>query len=227
MDRFPTAADKAKFFRALLPRLAALPGIEAVSAGTTPIPLRSWDSPLEIRGRVSPEKLRSRFELCSDDYLATIGSRVMRGRWPDAVEFDQARRVVVINESFARRYFPDADPIGQQISLSRATAAADQANPWLEIVGIVRDFKNTGPSEPIAPQAFVPHTLSDFALRAVLFRTANEPQSQLRTVQQTIWSVDRAVALDEGATIKICCRATPMRPRGSISPCWAFSRSSD
>lgn len=204
---FPTPADKAKFFRTVLPRLLALPGVEAVSAGTTPVPLRALDSPLEIRGQVGPEKLRSRFELCSEGYLATLGLRVVRGRWLTAEEFDQARRVAVINESFARRYFAGGDPIGRQISLARVPPAKDAENPWFEIVGVISDNKNSGPSEPVAPQVFLPHSVSNLWMRAVLMRTANDPRAQLRPVQQTIWSVDRSVAMDEGATVDALLRS--------------------
>jgi putative ABC transport system permease protein len=197
------AAAKQRFFRALLPRLAALPGVVAVSSGTSALPLRSFDSPLEIRGQVGAEKLRARFELCSEGYRETLGLRLVQGRWPTAAEFAEARQLAVVNAAFVRRHFPAGDPLGRQVRLARVTPDGQPAEQaWFEIVGVIEDFKNDGVKEPAAPQVFLPDGTSDFGARAVLVRTAGEPLALLSAVRQTIWAQDRAIALNEGASLQ-------------------------
>ena len=71
-----------------------------------------------------------------------------------------------------------------------------------EIVGVIDDFKNDGVKEPVAPQVFLPDGVSDFGPRAVLVRTAGEPLALLNAVRQTIWTQDRAIALNEGASLQ-------------------------
>src|SRR5581483_2739375 len=155
---YDTAAAKRKFFRTLLPRLETLPGVVAVSAGTSLLPLRSLDSPVEIRGQVTAEIRHARYDLCSENYFATLGLHRLRGRLLDAAEIDAARPVAVVNESFARRFFAAGDPIGQQVRLARGAGAGSGA--WFEIVGVIADFRNDGVVAPPAPEIFLPYTVT-------------------------------------------------------------------
>jgi putative ABC transport system permease protein len=193
-----TPAGKQKFFKALLPRIQALPGVVAVTTGTSIMPMRSLDSVVEIRGRPMTEAPHARYELCSEDYFRTLGLKLLRGRLLTATEIDAARPVAVVNETFAHRFFGAAEPIGQRLRLARASAGGDG---WFEIVGVIADFKNDGVQMPAAPEAFLPYTTSAAGDRAILVRTTAEPMAMLHAVQHEIWAVDPGVALAESTSI--------------------------
>jgi len=196
---YETPAAKQRFFRALLPRLQALPGVVAVSTGTSIVPLRSLDSLLELRGRATTEKLHTRYDLCSEDYFRTLGLRLQRGRLLSAAEIDAARPVAVVNEVFVRRFFGGEDPLGRRISLARVSVPGGEGD--LEIVGVIADFRNDGVQLPAAPEVFLPCTLDAAGDRAIFVRTAGEPLALLNTVRREIWAVDRRVALTESDSV--------------------------
>ena len=194
---YDTATAKQKFFRALLPRLATLPGVVAVSTGTSLLPMRSLDSPVEIRGQATAEVRHARYDLCSENYFTTLGLRRLRGRLLDAAEIDAARPVAVVNETFARHFFADGDPIGQRVRLARARAAGAGSDAWFKIVGVIADFRNDGVVAPPAPEVFLPYTVTADGDRAIFVRTAGEPLALLASVRREIWAADRNVALTE------------------------------
>lgn len=197
---YDTPAAKQRFFRTLLPRLQALPGVVAVSTGASIVPLRSLDSPLELRGRATTEKLHARYDLCSEDYFRTLGLRLQRGRLLEAAEIDTARPVAVVNEAFARRYFDREDPVGQRLRLARVTLPAGGSGD-LEIVGVIADFRNDGVQVPAVPEVFLPCTLDAAGDRAIFVRAAGEPLALLNAVRHEIWAVDRRIALTESDSI--------------------------
>jgi len=200
--QYDTVAQKQKFFRALLPRLESLPGVAAATTGTSILPLRSLDSPVEIRGQAAEPRARARYDLCSESYFRTLGLRLLRGRLLDAAEVDAGRPVAVVNEAFARRYFEGADPLGQRIRLGRAqTPGAAGSDGWFEVVGVIADFRNDGMLSPAAPEAFLPYTVSASGERSIFVRTAGEPLASLEAVRREIWAVDRSVALTESSSV--------------------------
>jgi putative ABC transport system permease protein len=197
---YDTPAARQKFFRTLLPRIAVLPGVTSMTTATSALPLRSLDSPLEIRGQSTAEKPRARYDLCSEDYLQTLGISLVEGRFLSAAEIDRARAVAVVNQAFVRRYVGDRAAIGQQVRLARVRTPGGP-DSWFEIVGVVADFKNDGVLTGTAPEMFLPYTVDAAGDRALLIRTAGEPLAMLNLVRHEIWSVDRAVALTESDSL--------------------------
>ncbi len=196
--QYDTAAAKQKFFRALLPRLQALPGVTAVTTGTALLPLRSLDSVIAIRGHAATEQWHARYDLGSEEYFRTLGLHLQQGRLFNAAEVEQARRVAVVNEAFVHRYLASEDPIGQQVRMfSVSPPGMREDDAWCQIVGVVADFKNDGVQQLVAPEAILPYTLTGAAERALLIRTAGEPLAWAGEVRRAIWAQDRGVALTD------------------------------
>jgi predicted permease len=140
-DRYADAGRRERFFDALLPRLSVLPAVQhaALASALPPQDGGSWV--LEILGRpVSPETIKYDVvrKSVSPDYFRTAGVSLVRGRLFDARDRKDSGPVAVIDESLAREYFPNADPIGRQI---RAQEQAEQ--PWATIVGVVEGQKRS------------------------------------------------------------------------------------
>jgi putative ABC transport system permease protein len=195
-QQYKTAAAKQHFFRQLLQRLYALPGVVAATETSTLPPYGGIQSEIQIPGKTHTEKWESIFQLCSEGYFPTTGIRLVRGRLMSEGEVNDARRVAVVNQTLVRKFFGQEDPLGRQIKINLLETMPDPVNnPVFEIVGVVADAKNQGIQEPPLPEMFIPYTTTGAFERGILVRTAKEPLPMLNAVRREIWAVDRNVAL--------------------------------
>ena len=195
--QYNTAEEKHRFFRQVVQRVKALPGVVAASETSTLPPYGGIGTDIDIPGKTHTERWQAIFQLCGDGYFPTLGLRLRRGRLLTEVEVDDARKVAVINETLATKYFPKEDPIGQRIELKMLETLPENAVPdaVFEIVGVIADAKNSGIQDPIRPELFIPYTVTGAFERGILVRTAREPLALLPAVRNEIWAVDRGVAL--------------------------------
>jgi putative ABC transport system permease protein len=203
--QYGTAEAKKRFFEALLQRLHALPGVVAATETSTLPPYGGIRSDVDIPGKPQTEKRLALFQLCSEGYFQTLGLRLIRGRPLSKEDVSDARRVAVVNQTLAQRFFGNEDPIGQRIKFKQLETLPDGGavqNPVFEIIGIISDARNQGIRDPLMPEAFIPYTLTGAFERGILVRTATEPSALLNSVRREIWAVDRGVAVTNTGTLK-------------------------
>jgi putative ABC transport system permease protein len=195
--QYTTAESKLQFFRQLLPRLRALPGVIAAAETTSLPPYGGIGTEVEIPGRTHAERWDAQVQLCSEGYFPTIGSRLMRGRLLTEQDMDGARKMALVNQTLVNKYFGTDDPLGRQIKLTTlgTNQRAAMSDPFFEIVGIVADVKNNGIRDPPVPEVLVPYSVTGAFERGVLVRTAGDPMAHLNAVRREIWTVDRNIAL--------------------------------
>ena len=195
--QYTTAPEKQRFFRTVLDRIQALPGVVVATETTTLPPYGGIGTDLEIIGKTHTEKWRGIFQLCSEGYFQTLGLRLSRGRTFSAAEVNGARKVALVNQTLVTRYFGQEDPIGQRIKLSMLETFREGpvADPVFDIIGVMSDAKNQGIEEPVTPEVFVPYTLTGGFERGILVRTQGDPEALINSVRREIWAVDRNVAL--------------------------------
>ena len=135
--------------------LRRVPGVERVAyAMYSPMEGNNWSSRISISGRKSDPARPdgSSWNRVSAGYFETVGTRVLRGRGIAEGDTPAGSRVAVVNETFARRFFENADPIGQTVGIGDAAHAAD-----FQIVGVVEDVKDAGATQPeVRPMLFLP-----------------------------------------------------------------------
>src|SRR5439155_21114996 len=136
--QYNTAASKQHFFRQLLPRLHALPGVVAATETSSLPPYGGIGSEIDIAGKTHSERWDAIFQLCSEGYFPTLGLRLMRGRFLTEVEVNDARKVAVVNQTLVNRYFGPEDAIGRRIKLKtlETLPSSRVENPVFEIVGV-------------------------------------------------------------------------------------------
>jgi predicted permease len=202
--QYTTAAAKQQFFRSLLERVSGLPGVVSATEASTLPPYGGIRTELEISGKTHTEKWEGIFQLVSEGYFRTLGIRLLRGRTLSEVEVNDARKVAVINQTLARRYFGQEDPIGQNLTLQMLATDVTPpvTDPVFQIVGVVADAKNQGIQDPPRPEVFIPYTVTGAFERGVLVRTARDPLPMLDTLRREIWAVDRNVALTMTGSLK-------------------------
>ena len=195
-DRYKTAEQVAGFYRPLLARLKALPGVvEATETSTLP-PYGGIRSEVEVAGKTDPEKWNAVVQLCSEGYFAVVRIAFLEGRTFTEAEVSGARKVAVVNQTFAKKYLGKVSPLGQRIRLAELANFPDKvADPTFEVIGVVKDAKNQGLEEAPLPEAWVPYTVTGSGERGILVRTVSDPLLMLSTVRREIWATDSNVAL--------------------------------
>jgi putative ABC transport system permease protein len=198
-----TAKEKGIFFRKVLDRLNALPGVVSATETSALPPYGGARSEIDVPGKTHSEKWRGVFQLCSEQYFRTLELKHVAGRLLSQQDVLTARKVAVVNQTFVSKFFGKDNPIGRQVRLVDLTTIPDPvADPTFEIIGIVADAKNQGLQDPIMPELWVPYTITGFGERGVLVRTSVEPMSMLNAVRKEIWGVDRNVALTFTGTLE-------------------------
>ena len=201
--RYETADQKRVFFRSVLQRVNALPGVVASAEASSVPPSGGMRTPVTIPGDGRSEKLRTSLQLCSEGYFETLGMRLLRGRLLTESEVDAPRRVIVVNQTMATRFFGSTEKaIGRSVKFDVFDQAPDSPkDAYIEIVGVVGDAKNDGVESQPMPQAFAPYTVTGLLGRALTVRTRVEPNSLLPAIKREIREVDPGIAVTLAATL--------------------------
>src|SRR6266576_3643451 len=212
-------------YQQILQRVAALPGVLAVSDSLGVPPYDFAECETSVPGKAHSEAWRSALELCSEGYFQTLGFQATRGRLLSETDIDSARHVVVINETLARKYFGNDDPIGHTIKFNMFDELpGGPKDTYFEIIGVVGDFKNAGLQDPPMPQAFLPYTITGVRDRAILVRTSINPLSMIKGISQEIWAVDHNIALAQtGSLESFLYRFSYARPEFGLKTLGAFA----
>jgi putative ABC transport system permease protein len=128
----------------------------------------------------------------SAGYLKTLEVPLITGRWVEDRDREGTPAAVVINSSFARTYFPNQSPIGQHIQVG-AIPNPDPKVPWMEIVGVVADVKQSLASES-SSEMYLPYRQADQVLpvltMSLVVRTAGDPLAQTNAIRSAVHNID-------------------------------------
>jgi putative ABC transport system permease protein len=144
------------FFDDLRQGIAALPGVRSVSAAELPILTdTNAGSNVTIEGYQAQENedMEVRHNWIGPDYFATMGTPLIGGREFTVADTSGSPKVAIINETMARRFFANRNPIGSHF----AFGAGDRVRPDIEIVGVVKDSKHATVREEKRPYAYLPY----------------------------------------------------------------------
>ena len=177
-----------QFQQELKERLAALPGVKAVSLASY-VPLGPDDTLAEVRIEGHEPAPESDQDLVGSmavdsDYFQTMGTGLLRGRNFGSADREASPKVVIINETMAKRYWPSVDAIGKRLRLGAADA------PLREVVAIVKDGKWRYISEPPRAVAYRPISQSWSPLSSFVVRTAGQPNAALVDVRREVQRLD-------------------------------------
>ena len=199
-SKYPKREAIESFFKEISSRLSALPGVTSV--GTTNIvPMGPGNSmnAFTIVGRPQGpgESEAAAYRTVSPGFFSTLRISVLMGRLFEERETRETARVMVIDESMQRRFWPNENPLGKEIKFG----GPDE--PPYSIVGVVRDVKRSGLDKEVLPTMY----LSSLQARpqpytTVLIRTAGDPLSLVPNIRREIQSLDREQALASAETME-------------------------
>jgi putative ABC transport system permease protein len=176
----------ARFYEDVIERLRRAPGVTNASAVST-LPMSdvgmAMALPFNVEGQQPPrgEDPLADVRIVAPGYFETMGIRLLEGRFLDERDVEAAPRTSVINETMARRYFPDRSPLGQIVQNPHGRS---------EVVGVVADVRAQGLDTEPKKQVYLPLRQSPMAGMAVVARTEQDPLALGSTIQRIIWSVD-------------------------------------
>jgi putative ABC transport system permease protein len=182
------------FFQRILSEIAALPGVKSTGISST-IPMSSSnqnDSTFEIEGRVPmPGELGPWGDLwfAGANYFQTMNIPLIRGRYFDDRDVQDAPFVAIIDETMARKWWPNEDPIGKRIWVYENDPQGNKR--WREIVGIVGHVKREGLDRESSVQYYLPHRQLPTGDVILTVRTVAEPESMNTAVRGVIQSADK------------------------------------
>lgn len=202
--RYDTAEQKRIFFGKVLDRLAGVPGLIAATEATSLPPYSFGWTEVVIPGKTHSEPWGTTFDLCSEGYFETLDRHLLRGRLLSHSDVDSARPVAVINQTLARAYFGNEDPVGQRIKFStfEEWAADWPRNAYFEIIGIVADAKNTGLQDAPRPEVYLPYTITGTGPRAIMVKTASNSSLALESLRRETRAVDYDVAISDSGSVE-------------------------
>ena len=192
-----TKAQGREFYRQATERVSALPGVESVSlARVVPISGGGRSANVIIEGQINGAAAMQNPQIAGANvidlkYFQTMGIAFVRGRDFTTQDREGAPSVAIINEAFARRYFPDAEPIGKRISLNNADG------PWVEVVAIVRDSKYRTLSETPRPMVYQPLDQNHETGMTMHVRAEGDPASLAASVRKELKSLDKNLPVTE------------------------------
>jgi putative ABC transport system permease protein len=203
--------------------LSALPGAQSVAVASS-VPLGgNSDTVMQIEGRpfdADVAKLNTDFRRISPAYFGAIGQRLVSGRPFTDADHEGALKVAIINETLARRQWPNEDPLGKRLRL--LDAPPDQATTqYMTVVGVAADAKNRGLSVGPRQEVYVPlrqQSVSLVGLRpsislALIISTTGDPAQLINTVRQKVWAIDRNIPITQVRTIEQIIEGAFVQPR--------------
>ncbi|MGZ6141972.1 MAG: ABC transporter permease [Myxococcales bacterium] len=190
--------QRAEFFRALVERVSALPGVKAAGVvSRVPLGGGSTDGNYNIPGRPPLDEAHQHYAEkrgASPGYFAAMQIPLLRGR--PYVDSD-AQHEVVINETLARDEFPGEDPVGKQIA-----QGSDPTSEVGTIVGVAADVKQYGFDKPVAREIYFPESWWTLSEMDLVVRTDGDPMALLPAVKAQVAALDPAQPVTKVRTIR-------------------------
>jgi putative ABC transport system permease protein len=229
-QRYAQSPARTAMVERILDRVRTLPGVESAAA-TTNLPMAGGGATIMFNRAAYPPKgpadyVMAGYRAVTPDYLETLGVPLRRGRMLSLSDREGAPRVVVVNETMARQFFPDRDAIGERIQLG---TEPDPDFPTMEIVGIVGDMKQSFEAGSKA-EYFVPYAqdpdpiLAGMYLNvALVVRTAGDPAQVVPSLRGALRDIDPAQPLVNVRTMETAIAGTVAQPRFQMTLLLAFA----
>jgi len=187
------AAQERALIERVVERIKTTPGVVSAAA-TASIPLRGVDyfCGFDIAGKPGAG-YGARCRSVSNNYFRTMGVQLLKGRAFNEQDTERSDRVAVITEEFARKFFPNEEPIGQRLNPFDAMA---------EIVGVVADVRHKRPEQALEPAVYVPLSQGMSNPYCLVVRAEGDPSQLAPAIRRAVWAEDKDLPLEEVATME-------------------------
>jgi len=228
-EKYNSEEARRMFFERLEPKLASIPGVEAVAFTTSVPPLGAQNMAVEIDGRPAraPDEVapQAAFVRISPRFFEVLGVSVGRGRAFDETDGRPGAETVIVNGRFAAQYFAGEDAIGQRIRLSPTEPVPGRApEPWRTIAGISPTIRHSSRQE-LEPRAVVYAPFREgLSGGALLVRSRLDSGAIMNAVRREVQAVDQDQPIFQAQTLDelLSRQRWPYRVFGSLFVLFAF-----
>lgn len=197
-----TAEQHRVFYQQVSERIAALPGVESAGLINDFLTTGNLDALITTERDATNGQEPVRVPLIGDGisggFLQTLRVPLLKGRFFNALDSENAPLVAIINETMARRFWPNEEALEQRFKHGPAQSAA----PWLTVVGVVGDMRRQSLERESIAQVFTPHAQSPSRRMILLIRTTLEPTQLAAVARNEIRALDQTVPLTQIATLE-------------------------
>jgi putative ABC transport system permease protein len=191
--RYPEPAQQVQFYQRLLGRVETLPGVEAASVNSfLPFTGLGAATGFEVVGQPKPaagEEPVCDVRVIANDYFKAMGIPLLKGRLFAEDEALDSTDKVIVNETLAKKYWPNEDPIGKKIKISWNDDRED------EIIGVVGDVRHLALETEPRAMTYWPYPRFPYTAMALAIRTANDPLSSAQSVVAIVRELDPNLAV--------------------------------
>jgi putative ABC transport system permease protein len=201
-DKYKTPEQRLSYFDQAFERIKAIPGVKSAGAvSALPFLEHSIDSQANFSIPDQPsttqeEELKAYSTVTTGEYFTTMSIPLLRGRLFTQFDNKDTAPVILINDSMARRFWPNDDPIGRKIVVGSFGKPMAR-----EIIGVVGDSRHTGLDSNPRPEFFVPLLQNPFGSMTFVVKTSSDPIKLLPTLKSEIWSVNKDIPFYSIATM--------------------------
>lgn len=188
-SRYVEAPQQISFYRQALEKIAPLPDVRSTAVASSLPILGVEEYSFTIEGQTTApdaEATTASRQAVSPNYFRTMEIPILRGRVFNDTDVSAGPAVMVINQAMAHRYWGEEDPVGKRIKLG----SVDADVPWITIVGVVQDVRESGLDTEPNPEFYVPFFQDPIADGFLVVRTGPNSAGLLPAVQAAILSVD-------------------------------------
>jgi len=206
-DRFVHPEQTAVFYRQLLEKIAALPGVSS-SAVSTGLPVlgTEFGPAFSIAGQPAADpsaRPSAGLTMVTPEYFRTFGIRMLKGRALTEQDAAGGLPVAVVNETFAKKYLSKVDPLTQRVVVEQLIPGVTKLGPPIEwqIVGVYQDVHNGGVRRDGFPEIDVPFWQSPWPTAGFAVRTFGDPAGMTKSITAVVHTVDPELPLDQVKTM--------------------------
>ena len=224
-NTFSSWAERVTYFEQLREKIATLPDIlsTGISTNATP-PDSGWNQPFELEGKTPSEDQKASVNFVDANYFSTLQIPLRRGRLWDASEIAHGALLAVVNQSFARHYYPNGDILGRSVKIPSLKndppthLVAPGSDGWLQVIGVTDDALDDGLDKPVKPAIYLPYSVNMWMWTQILVRSRTDPRSILHSVKQRIVSVnpDQQATLWDDGVLESWIKNQPVWARGRL-----------
>jgi len=202
------------FYQQLLERISAIPGVQSASAGW-PLPMSSSSATVSfnIQGRpvAKGDQPSEALNVAMPGYFEAMQIPLISGRTLGAQDGRTGPPTIIINQAFAKKYFPSENPIGQHIQVGAGDGVFE--HPMREVVGVVGDIKSKGLTSDAAPQYYLPYAQAIITNPYLVVRTNGDPGTVQTAIRSAVHDLDKSVPVYQVSTMEDYLSNSASQPR--------------
>jgi putative ABC transport system permease protein len=214
--KYKSAAEQLQFQRRLVEHLRGLPGVKAAAVASGAFARGNATFPYELEGRPvdADHRKSANFLMAGEGYFEMLGLAARRGRVLIASDHVSGPNVAVVNETMARRLWPDQDPVGRRFHVFKDKVESD----WITVVGVVPDYLQPAMNGEAAPVAIIPYRQEPSSWMIVMARTQGNAALLSNTFRREMQAVDPDLPVRDLVTLdgQLALSRWPLRIFGSM-----------